>query len=63
MLKVERILKIISLALGTSIYGFIIWLMLVQQNFEQTTAFIIGGLMGVAILYGVYRWGYFFVDD
>lgn len=63
MRKFEKILKIISLAIGTSIFAFIAWLMLIYQNFDQTTSFILGGLMMVPILYGVYRWGYLFINE
>lgn len=63
MRKFEKFLKIISLVLGTCTFGFIAWLMLVYQNFNETTAFIIGGLMMVGILYLVYRWGYLFIGD
>jgi putative flippase GtrA len=63
MRKFERILKIISLTIGTITFGFLAWLMLIYQNFEETTAFIIGGVMMAAILYAVSRWGYLFIDD
>jgi hypothetical protein len=63
MRKLERILKVISLTVGTMTFSFLGWLMLIYSNFEETTAFIIGGILLVGILYGVYRWGYRFIDD
>ena len=63
MREFERILKIISLTVGTFTFSFLTWLMLIYENFEETTAFIIGGVMMAVILFCVYRWGYRFIDD
>jgi len=63
MRNFERILKLISLTVGTMVFSFLAWLMLVYENFEETTAFIIGGVMMVGILWAVSRWGYYFLDD
>jgi putative flippase GtrA len=63
MRKFERFLKILSLTVGTMTFGFIIWLGLIYSNFDETTAKIIGGVMIVAVLYAISRWGYFFIDD
>jgi hypothetical protein len=63
MKKLEKALKIISLTIGTITFGFLAWLMLVYQNFEENTAFIIGGAMVLTVFYAVYRWGYWFIGD
>jgi putative flippase GtrA len=63
MRKLERYLKIISLTVGTMTFGFLAWLMLIYSNFSETTAKIIGGLMILAILFAVSRWGYYFIED
>lgn len=58
----ERFLKIASLTIGTMTFGFIAWLMLVYENFEETTAFVIGGVMIVAAMIIISKWGYRFID-
>jgi hypothetical protein len=63
MRKFEKFLKIISLGLGTVIFTFLAWLLLVYKNFNQIPAFVIGGLMVLAVIYCVFRWGYLFLDD
>ncbi len=63
MEKLERILKIFSLTIGTMIFGFLVWLMLVYPNFEKITSYIIGGIMMAAALYAVSRWGFYFIED
>ena len=61
--KFERILKIISLTVGTMTFGFLVWLMLIYPNFEVITAYIIGGVMLLAAFFAVSRWGYYFTED
>ena len=63
MRKFERFLKIFSLTVGTITFSFLFWLMLIYQNFDEITAFIIGGVLVAVVLFCVYRWGYRFIDD
>lgn len=63
MRKFERFLKIISLTVGTFTFSFLFWLMLIYENFAETTALIIGGVMMAVILFCIHRWGYRFIDD
>lgn len=61
--KFERILKIISLTIGTMTFGFLAWLILIYPNFNEVTAYIIGGVMLLAAFFAVSRWGYLFIGD
>ncbi|MDH5606228.1 MAG: hypothetical protein OEY93_05025 [Anaerolineae bacterium] len=61
MEKFERVLKIISFTLGTGVFTFLCWLMLVYQNFPETTAYILGGILALGALAGSYFVGPYFI--
>lgn len=63
MNKLEKILELLSMAFGTGVFSFLIWLTLIYRNMNNTIAFIIGGVMLGAMLYFIFYRGYFILHD
>jgi len=62
MNTLEKILKHISFILGTSIFTFLFWLLLIYNNFDKWISIFLGGLLIIVVLYFVFKKGYWFID-